>query len=99
MVTTWVRRDNSARAASKASAPRASRMRAQLRSASARASARPRPRDAPVITAVCEVGEVILRFLGGGSSITQYQRKNDPSHLATGQFPGCPNGQVAPLTN
>src|SRR5918992_5466205 len=52
IATTSLSSASSARAASSASAPRASTTRRHERRASSRARARPRPRDAPVISAV-----------------------------------------------
>src|SRR5690242_5013063 len=60
IVITSVSSDSSIRAASSACALRASRISVQPRRASSRASARPSPREAPVISAACLV--VIVWF-------------------------------------
>src|SRR5260221_14292776 len=61
MAVTWVRAESSLVAVSSASAPRASMINVQLCRASSRASARPSPREAPVISAVGE--ELVIVYL------------------------------------
>src|SRR4051812_9693454 len=84
MAMTSVRADSSSATASSSVTPRASMTSRQPRSANARASARPNPRDAPVIRAVlmprvcpCFLSKTryfLLNFVGSGGGYGSHSR-------------------------